>query len=275
MIRVSLWIRARRIIPPMKRLAITQRAALALSMFAPVLLAGAAAVWADSQERSRAQDMLHAQAKQLIALVDAELNRSVAVLKTLGASNVLQDGDLRGFHQLAVRVVGSEPRWQNVQLLGPHGEHLVNARVPYGRALPPLNRPDLPMRAAVTGQPVISDIEMATVAQRMLTVVYVPVMREGKVVNVLAAAIEPPNWTQVLRSKLPVGVDALLLDRYRFIITSTAPTTLPASTHVSPTPNRPGELMADIHSMRSSSGQEGQARENAGCNLCEVRHTLP
>ena len=77
------------------------------------------------------------------------------------------------------------------------------------------------MRAAFTRQPVISDVEMAAVAKRMLTVVYVPVIRGDVVDHVIAAAIEPPNWKGVLRAKLPLQVEAVLLDRHAFVVTST------------------------------------------------------
>lgn len=135
--------------------------------------------------------------------------------------NVMQSGDLKACHELARRIVAREPQFENVQLLGPKGEHLVNARLPYEAALPRLNGPELPMRAAMLGQPVVSDAEMAVVAKRVLTVIYVPVVKDGKISHVVGAAIEPPNWTEVLRSVLPMGVDALLLDRSHFVITST------------------------------------------------------
>jgi hypothetical protein len=243
----------------------TNAIALVLLALAPVVAGGVAAIWVLDQESAAAQDVLRARGKQLTARVDAELDRTVAILKTMSVSSALQSGDLQGFHALAVQVVKNEPQWENVQLIGTNGEHLVNARLPYGAALPSLNRPDLPMKAAFSGQTVISDVEMAVVAKRMLTVVYVPVVRDGgKVTNVIAAAIEPPNWTGVLRSLLPAGVDAALLDRHHFVITSTLDTpnrNLAGLVEANPSATRPGELLSDIKWMRSGSGEALYAAE--------------
>jgi hypothetical protein len=229
---------------------------VALAVAAPMLAVGAA-YWAAKEEEAAAQQVLRAAARHLAARIDSELERSIAVLNTIAASNVLQSGDLKGFHELARRIVAREPQFENVQLLGTRGEHLVNARLPYGAALPRLNRPDLPMRAAMLGQPVVSDAEMAVVAKRVLTAIYVPVIEDGNVTHVLGAAIEPPNWTEVLRSVLPMGVDALLLDRAHFVITST--TGVPqgataASAQGEPAFAHPGDLLGDMKRMRSKTG---------------------
>lgn len=243
----------------MDRRSFARRFALVMLALAPPVLAVVAALWEVKEEEAAAQEVLHVAAKQLSERVDSELERSIAVLNTIASSNAMQSGDLKAFHELARRVVAREPRFDNVQVLGTKGEHLLNARLPYETALPRLNRPELPMRAAMLGQPVVSDAEMAVVAKRVLTVIYVPVVKDGKVSNVLGAAIEPPNWTEVLQSVLPVGVDALLLDRAHFVITSTpgVPQAAAAgSRHGEPAPTRPGDLLGDIKRMRSKSGSE-------------------
>lgn len=234
-----------------------RRFAFVLLALAPPVLVVVAALWEVREEEAAAQRLLHAAARQLSGRVDSELERSIAVLNTLGSSNAVQSGDLKAFHELARRIVAREPQFENVQLLGTKGEHLVNARLPYDATLPRLNRPELPMRAAMLGQPVVSDAEMAVVAKRVLTAIYVPVTKDGKVSYVVGAAIEPPNWTDVLRSVLPTGVDALLLDRAHFVITST-PSVPQGATASSiqggPAPARPGDLLGDMTRMRSKSG---------------------
>lgn len=236
---------------------VARRLALVLLALGPPVLIVTAATWAWKKEESVAQEQVHAAAKQLAGRVDAELERSLAVLNTIASSNVMQTGDLKAFHELARRIVQREPQFENVQLFGTKGEHLVNARLPYNVELPPLNRPELPMRAAMLGEPVVSDVEMAVVAKRMLTVIYVPVAKDGKVTHVVGAAIEPPNWSSVLSSVLPVGVDALLLDRSNFVITSTPGLANGAASgpmQNEPALARPGDLLGDIQRMRSASG---------------------
>lgn len=227
-----------------KRTLLTATAAL----IACALAVAGAVGWAVADERAAAQELLQDKAAQLAGEVDAELQRTVATLKALSVSAPLERDDLAGFHELATRVVESDPRWENVQLIGAKGEQLVNVRLPFGAVLPPLNRPDLPLRAALTRQPVVSDVALGAVAKRMLTAVYLPVLKDGAVKYVIAAAIEPPNWQKMLRSSLPPGVDAALLDRYAFVITNTydaAPGTASPGLR-SLLPTAPGDLTGNL-----------------------------
>jgi signal transduction histidine kinase/ActR/RegA family two-component response regulator len=174
------------------------------------------------QERRAWQDRLDEKAIQLAGAIDTELRQTIAALEVLALSNTLVAGDLREFHAAAVKLAEAQPTWANVQLLGVQGEHLLNARLPYGTVLPPLNRPELPMEAARTRRPLVSDMAKAVVANRFLTVVYVPVLERGAVKYVLSAAIETPNWTKVLQKVVPAGMQAVLLDRQRQVIASTS-----------------------------------------------------
>jgi hypothetical protein len=259
----------------------TRTIALVLLIVAPAfLLAGGTAYWAEKLERAAAQELLQHNAVQLAAGVDAELERTVSVLQALALSSELQRGDLRAFHELAARMVNADPHWQNVQLISPMGEHLTNSRLPFGVPLPPLNRPDLPMSAAVSRQPVVSDVEMAVVAQRMLTVVYVPVIQNETVAYVVAAAIEPPNWQGVLRSRLPPAVHAALLDRYSFVITNTYEADLARhaaddTRHALP-PSAPGELTGDFKRMGVLGGKRlFTANQKAGFSGWTVVTFMP
>jgi hypothetical protein len=203
-----------------------------------------------AQQRASAQDALQQKAEQLAAEVDAELERSVAALKVLAMSTVLQRGDLQGFHELATRTVRADPTWNNLQLVSNLGEQLVNVRLPFGTPLPPLNRPELAMQAVFTREPVVADVAMGVVAKRMLTPIYVPVFRDGAVVYVIVAAIEPPNWQSMLRSRMPPGMQAVLLDRYSFVITSTfdaVPAPDPGEAQPWMPPTTPGELSGDFN----------------------------
>ncbi len=173
------------------------------------------------QEHQSMQASLAENAAQLAAGVDYELKRSIAKLEVLGQSSSLASGDLRAFDAMARRIVVADPKWENLMLIGADGEQLVNVRMPFGSRLPKLNRPDLPLRAARSLQPVVSDMAQGVVAQRPLTAIYVPLVQEGAARYVAAAAIEPPNWKQTLYSQLPSGTHALLLDGRGSVITST------------------------------------------------------
>ncbi len=173
------------------------------------------------QERQAMERGLAENAAQLAAGVDSELRRGIAKLEVLGHSSALASGDLRAFDEMARRVVVADPEWENLMLIGLDGEQLVNLRLPFGSRLPKLNRPDLPLRAARSLQPVVSDMAPGVVAQRPLTAIYVPLVQEGAARYVVAAAIEPPNWRQMLHSQLPSGMYALLIDGRGSVITTT------------------------------------------------------
>jgi signal transduction histidine kinase len=173
-------------------------------------------------ERQALQTSLREKAGQLADNVDNELQRTIAKLEVLGQSAALREGDLQAFDGMARRVVKADGRWENLLLLGNGGEQIVNVRLPFGSPLPKLNRPDLPMKAVQSLQPVISDMAHAVVAARPLTAIYVPVVRERTAQYVLGATIEPPNWKEALHSQLPSGMHALLLDGRLSVITTTA-----------------------------------------------------
>ena len=226
--------------------------ALVLCVIAPAIVLAAGILYGSAaQWRASTHDALQHKAEQLATEVDAELGRSVAALKVLAMSTALRRDDLRGFHELATRTVRADPTWNNLQLVSTGGEQLVNVRLPFGAPLPPLNRPELALRAVYAREPVVADLAMGVVAKRMLTPIYVPVFRDGEVVYVIAAAIEPPNWQSMLRSRLPPGMQAVLLDRYSFVVTTTYdsdPAADPVASRASMPPTSPGELSGDFAS---------------------------
>jgi hypothetical protein len=223
---------------------------LVLCVIIPAILLAAGILYSSAvQQRASTQEALQQKAEQLAAEVDAELERSVAALKVLAMSTVLQRGDLRGFHELATRTVQADPTWNNLQLISTTGEQLVNVRLPFGTPLPPLNRPELAMQAVYRREPVVADLAMGVVAKRMLSPIYVPVFRNDEVVYVIGAAIEPPNWQSMLRARMPQGFHAVLLDRYSFVVTTTydvAPSAGPSDSQALLPPNAPGELSGDF-----------------------------
>lgn len=249
--------------------------ALVLCVIAPAIVLAAGILWGSAaQQRASTQAALQQKAEQLVAEVDAELGRSVAALKVLAMSSTLQRDDLRGFHELATRTVRADPTWNNLQLISTGGEQLVNVRLPFGTALPPLNRPELAMQAVYRREPVVADLALGVVAKRMLTPIYVPVFRDDEVVYVIGAAIEPPNWQSMLRSRMPPGMHAVLLDRYSFVVTATydaPPAAQPGASPASMPSTSPGELSGDL----SSGGRVAVAMQKSALSGWTVVTVLP
>jgi signal transduction histidine kinase len=196
---------------------------LVLAAVVPVLLfsGGMIVKVADQQRTIRQQDIAET-AGALAHNIDTQLRETIAVLEVLGLSNALASNDLKRFDALARKVLAGQPRWANIQLLGPAGEHLVNLHVPFGQPLPPLERPDFFIGTARSGRPQVSDMAPAAIVGRPpLTVVAVPVVRDGSVPYVLAAAIDASNWETFLQGRMPTGMGAFLVDRELTIISRT------------------------------------------------------
>jgi signal transduction histidine kinase/ActR/RegA family two-component response regulator len=198
---------------------------LIVTALVPVILFSAGMMFVHAErERSALHARLEENAAQLAALVNSQLKQTVAGLQTLGRSDALTHHDLRAFHALAGRLVRANQQWENLHLLSPGGEQLINAGMPFGTALPPLNRPDLPAKAAESRQPLVSDLAQATVADHRLTMIYVPIVQPtGAVQYIIAVAIEPTKWRKVLESQVETGMHAVLLDPQSEVITSTYP----------------------------------------------------
>ena len=88
----------------------------------------------------------------------------------------------------------------------------------------PLNRPDLPIKAAASRRPLVSDMIKGVVSDLSLTVVYVPVVHQQEAVKyVIAVAIEPAIWQKVIDDQMGMGggMPTVFLDGRSKIISST------------------------------------------------------
>jgi signal transduction histidine kinase len=224
---------------------------LVFAAIAPVIVFSTfVAMRVAKQERAALEQMIVNRTDHAAQRVNAELRNSVTALEVLGLSSSLMSGDLAEFHAVATRIVRSRDAWENVQVLGPGGEHLANARVPFGTPLPPLNHPEFAVRTAKLRRPIVSDMVSAALAGRMLTVIYVPVIHGDSVRYVLSAAIEPTNWRSVL--EVPGSpVEATLFDRQGALVTSTSgsallqPKALSESLAAASSTERPVSLLQD------------------------------
>ena len=197
---------------------------LIMAVLVPVILFSGVMMFVHAeQERSAMNRLLEHMAEEAAESVDSHLRQTVAGLQALGQSDALSNHDLPAFHTLARRLVKARD-WDDLQLLGPGGQQLVNAGLPFGTALAPLNRPELPIKAAASRQPLVSDMIKGVLSNGPLTVVYVPVVhRQEAVKYVIAVAIEPARWQKVIDDRMGGGrgMQTMLLDRHSRIISST------------------------------------------------------
>ena len=196
---------------------------LIVAAVVPALLFSAAIIYkVADQQRAQLKSQIEEATQELAKDVDAFLLQTIAALEVLAVSNVVASDDLEGVYKLAQRVQRRHPDWANMVLVGPQGEHLLNLRVPFGAPLPKLVNPDVYVESARSRQPRFSDlIPSGTLVNRSLTLVAVPVVRDDRVKYVIGVAYEAANWESFLRSRLPQGMQGMLLDRHRTIIART------------------------------------------------------
>ena len=175
---------------------------LALGTLLPVvLLAASLAIEQARQQRQTFERGMHDRVVAITSAIDAEVGATVGSLRTLAQSQVLVDGDLQRFHDLALRVRNVHPDWVTVSLAGADGRQQVNAMRPYGTALPPIDETASFAVVVRTLQPAIGSLSSGPRGLRLAFPVRVPVLREGRLAYVLTAVVDPAAISRILREQ--------------------------------------------------------------------------
>jgi signal transduction histidine kinase/CheY-like chemotaxis protein len=165
-------------------------------------------------ERSLIEERLRGTAVAAAATVDRQLAREIAAVQTLATSEALQQGDFAAFDRTARRALWTSSYWLSVILTDETGQ-LVNTRLPYGAALPPILSRAQVEEVFRTGRPVVSGVQR--VEERLaepFVAVRVPVFVEERVKYTLLAAL--PAWAfHAVLGEHPTmsGSRLMLLDR--------------------------------------------------------------
>jgi PAS domain S-box-containing protein len=185
-----------------------------LSALLPLLLVAALlAFWLIDAERKNTEYRLEETAHLLAQAVDSELQRSVAALQGLSRSEALRRKDLKTFYAEAADVREVLGLWDNLRLLSPFGEPLLNLRRPFGEKLPPTVDPEGVRQAVATRTPYISDLLSGGVEAEPRVYVAYPVIEGGDVKYVIAASTNYRYWSNWLRERTPPGTIAAIIDR--------------------------------------------------------------
>jgi len=204
-------------------------ATVPLLVIAGVLVARQAALQRQAFEKSLLQTAL-----ALSVAVDRQLDSYRVMLETLAQSDDLRQGRMDAFHALSARAAATQGA-VFVSLFDREGRQVFNTLRPPGETLPtPLRAPppaagdrERPLvgdpsalrQAFETGRPATSNLTYGLVAQRLIFVVNIPVLREGKVAWVLNAAFEPAVMTRLLQENPEFsGVPAVIFDANGFIV---------------------------------------------------------
>ena len=184
-----------------------------LSALLPLLaVAATLAYLLVEEERKSTERELQETAQLLSQAVDAELQRSFAALHAISRSDSLRRGDLKSFHAEAADVRDALGLWDNVLLLSPSAEHLLNLRRPYGTPLPPVPQPEGALTAASTGKPFVSNTLKGRVETDWLMYRAYPAVHGGKVRYVIGATMHARYWSKWLSERTPQQRVAAIID---------------------------------------------------------------
>lgn len=175
----------------------------------PLLAFAILAVYTFSQREERnLENAALARNRATLTAADAELQGSVGVLRALAEAGSLKQADLRSFHDEARAVLSGQPSWQNIQLYDAAGEVLVNARVPWGTALPQRPTERASFDAALRLRtPTFGNLYFSKLLDGEPGIaVRVPIMQGERVRFILTAVLRPTVFQRLLEQQnLPQG----------------------------------------------------------------------
>lgn len=117
-------------------------------------------------QRSSLRTELSNTARAVAGLVDAEFDRSLAMLQTLAATRALREKDWDSLDAHARRVLPDDKRWLVVVDL--QGRQMVNTRLPRGAAIPNLSLDPDYVRAMQAGDVFVSNLVYGPAARQLV-----------------------------------------------------------------------------------------------------------
>jgi signal transduction histidine kinase/ActR/RegA family two-component response regulator len=186
-----------RTVPLRRRLFVLVAAALL-----PVAIASGIAIYSlYLQHRARSEQSVLEVARALSTAVDAEIDRTLSILRALASSTALEQEDFDAFRQRVERA--RQPSWTTVILVDATGRQLINTGIPAGTPLPQLVERESFEQAVRSAAPVIGRLRKGPLGNWGVAL-RVPVMRDGQVRYVLTAVLSPTTILEILqRTRMP------------------------------------------------------------------------
>jgi signal transduction histidine kinase len=193
---------------------------LVSAVLVPALLVsaiGVAYLYSEEQKFNRATAIETARA--LARAIERDLARRESILRTLSAAPTLHDGDLSSFYAFALAVANANGA--AIILSDLEGRQILNTRLPFGSALPPMLPIEREARARLGDEvTIVSDLYLppAGLGSHSFAVQY-PVRREGKVVHFLTlASFAAEIQNLLIAQRLPAEWNASITDRRGIIV---------------------------------------------------------
>jgi signal transduction histidine kinase len=185
----------------------------------PLALLGGWSIHAAGQYQQREQERLMLDlARALSSAADAELDRAVTMLNSLGRSQAMQDGDLRGLYNIAGTLAKAQPEWLGVVLTDGNGKVLFRTMDEYGAPEAPVSDPASLRQVLTARQPVVGHITRGP-RGRAAFPVRVPVVNSKGELYTLTAVIVPDRLVRLMeRQQVPGGAVTSIRDSARSVV---------------------------------------------------------
>ena len=175
--------------------------ALVVAALIPAFAVGAIAVWAGaSSYRQAFDDRLEGTAKALASAIEAEVTSHTLALATLATARSLDgEGDLVAFHGRARQLATMLNT--RIVLVAPDLSLLLHTHFPITDGIPdwrPRESADVVRRVLDTGHPAVGGLVKGQVTGRWVAPVYVPVVRQERIVFAIGAALEADRISRML-----------------------------------------------------------------------------
>jgi signal transduction histidine kinase/CheY-like chemotaxis protein len=193
--------------------------ALVLAILLPAFLSaslGIGYMYIEAQKSHR--QSLRDTTRALALVLDKEIARREAILRTLAASPALDQGDLANFYQLARRMAPA--RDTTIILSDAGGRRLLNTRLPFATQRQPVVAAidDLRKRYG-PDDTVVSNVYFAPVGKSYSFSVEIPVKRQGRVLYFLEIGSFASHLQTVFEEqRLPAGWLGTIVDRNAVVV---------------------------------------------------------
>ena len=172
------------------------------------------------QEQANRQRGLEDTTRALALAIDQEIESSITNLEALATSEPLDAGAVNVFRAAAARILHTQNSWKKLTLFDPRGQALMSIAKPLVEDSGVISRENL-NTVMRTRLPVISDFPGLESRENGINI-HVPVVREGKIIYILTAAIDPSVFTEILaQQKVPKEWLGTLFDTKHIIIART------------------------------------------------------
>ena len=208
---------------------------LTLACIAPVFMLATAIQYHSYQQQREALIKDAAEnTRGMVRLMDREFGTAETLLSTLATSPLLRNGDYGGFQAQAELIV-KRSFINNIALIPPSGQQLMNTAIAFGQPLPMTGLMAQTQRVLQTGQAEISGLVIGAALKRPVSNVAVPVFSGSTVTHSLSGVLLPDHFQKLLESYgLPDDHVTLIFDGSSTVIARSADIELYRGKSVSP-----------------------------------------